>query len=243
MTHGYDALAWFYDRYWRSRYHDAARPALDRLLYRALAPGSRVVDLCCGTGHLTRDLANNGYSAVGVDRSLEMLRIARRRVPAARFVCADARAFDVGRADAIVSTFDSINHLVTPDDVETAFRTVRRGLSACGLFVFDVNTSAAYESEWGKSSAVVDTDAALFVRGSYDRRTRIGTTDITMFRLNGQWTRRDARIEQRCYDENEIRDTLAASGFADVVSLRAVDAGMTGDIAVGRCFFACRAGS
>lgn len=48
----------------------------------ALRPGDRALDLACGTGSLTRDLAKavgSGGSVVGVDFSPEMLRIAAAR--------------------------------------------------------------------------------------------------------------------------------------------------------------------
>jgi len=48
----------------------------------ALAPGDTAVDVACGSGALTRELARvvaPGGSVVGVDRSAEMLRVARRR--------------------------------------------------------------------------------------------------------------------------------------------------------------------
>jgi len=238
----YDHLAWFYDRYWRDRYHAAARPALTRLLYACLPPGSRVLDLCCGTGHLASDLCARGYRVTGIDRSIEMLRLARRSIDAVQFVCADARAFSLSGFDAAVSTFDSINHLVADGDLVAAFRCVAEALRAGGLFVFDVNTEEAYASEWGKSSAVVETDAALFVRGGYDQSTRIGTTLVTMFRLgeDGRWARRDAAVMQRCYSDVDIRAALGAGPFVAIESVSAADAGMYGDIAVGRRFFRCR---
>jgi demethylmenaquinone methyltransferase/2-methoxy-6-polyprenyl-1,4-benzoquinol methylase len=69
----------------------------------ALAPGDRCLDLCCGTGAVTRELARLGAWTVGVDASAEMLAIAHG-VPAVgvQFVQGDAlqlpfppAAFDV----------------------------------------------------------------------------------------------------------------------------------------------------
>ena len=41
------------------------------------APGSRVIDLGCGNGALTEQLAARGYDVTGVDASAEMLELAR----------------------------------------------------------------------------------------------------------------------------------------------------------------------
>src|ERR1700733_3315168 len=77
MTFGVDAL-------WRRR----AIAMLDA------APDARLLDLCCGTGVMTRDLAGGSTEGgvTGVDFSPAMLAIARARVaePRVEFVEADA---------------------------------------------------------------------------------------------------------------------------------------------------------
>ena len=50
----------------------------------ALPPGSRVLDLACGTGDLCRELAKRGYRPVGVDRSAGMLAAQRTTAPLVR---------------------------------------------------------------------------------------------------------------------------------------------------------------
>jgi demethylmenaquinone methyltransferase/2-methoxy-6-polyprenyl-1,4-benzoquinol methylase len=57
------------------------REAVDAL---ALPPGSRVLDLACGTGDLCRTLASAGHRPVGVDFSAGMLRVARTDAPLVR---------------------------------------------------------------------------------------------------------------------------------------------------------------
>lgn len=49
-----------------------------------LSPGSKVLDLACGTGDLCRELAKRGYRPVGVDRSAGMLAAQRTTAPLIR---------------------------------------------------------------------------------------------------------------------------------------------------------------
>ena len=49
-----------------------------------LSPGSKVLDLACGTGDLCRELAKRGYRPVGVDRSSGMLAAQRTTAPLVR---------------------------------------------------------------------------------------------------------------------------------------------------------------
>ena len=144
----YDRFATVYDRHF-GRFAVRVVPVLERLVFSHLPPGARVLDLCCGTGQLAAALTDRGFAVTGLDGSPGMLRIARRNAPAADFVLADARAFDLPAAfDAAVSTFDSINHVVDPTDLAAVFANVHRALRRGGRFAFDVNTDEGYRCRW-----------------------------------------------------------------------------------------------
>ncbi|WP_124707620.1 class I SAM-dependent methyltransferase [Gordonia insulae] len=113
---GYDAMADLYIETFPSPY---ATP-LERHLVAAFAdlvaqdpvPGV-VVDIGCGPGQITADLAARGLSVIGVDPSREMLRIARRDAPTVRFVQDDAHLGSTELADvdiaAILARFSLIH--------------------------------------------------------------------------------------------------------------------------------------
>ena len=69
-----------------------------------LPPGSRVLDIACGTGDLCRELKANGYRPFGIDRSAGMLAAARTSAPLLR---SDGLAlpFPDGSVDGIVCGF------------------------------------------------------------------------------------------------------------------------------------------
>jgi len=62
-------------------------------LVELLAPqaGERILDLGCGTGALTAEIAERGVEVLGVDRSEEMISQARRKFPPLKFEAMDAR--------------------------------------------------------------------------------------------------------------------------------------------------------
>jgi len=67
-------------------------------------PGERILDLGCGTGHLTGKIAEAGAQVVGVDRSPEMIEQAREKYPALRFEVMDACELSLdGSFDAVFS--------------------------------------------------------------------------------------------------------------------------------------------
>ena len=74
--------------------------------------GGAVLDLGCGCGvPLARDLAARGYEVTGVDLSAVQVERARRLVPAARFLHADATQvrFPPSSLDAVVSLYALIH--------------------------------------------------------------------------------------------------------------------------------------
>lgn len=99
--------------------------------------GERVLDLGCGTGHLTATVAESGASAVGVDRSGEMLAEAQSAHPGLPFVRGDVRRLPFeGSFDAVLS--NAVLHWVDESDQDAALSSVREALRPGGRFVAEL---------------------------------------------------------------------------------------------------------
>jgi ubiquinone/menaquinone biosynthesis C-methylase UbiE len=190
-------------------------PLVERLVLAKMPSGAAILDLCCGTGQLAAALTKRGFRVTGVDGSEEMLGYARHNAPGAEFHLADARSFVLGdRFDAAISTYDSLNHLMTIDDLTKAFVQTARVLKPGAPFLFDLNMDTGYRERWCGSFSVVEPDHVVAVRSSYDAEQRCGRFDLTLFHLVDQaWKRLDLALEQRAYSEEEIRAALASAGF------------------------------
>jgi SAM-dependent methyltransferase len=237
----YDRFASIYNNWLGEDFCQRALPALDRLLLHTLPAGSRILDLCCGSGQMARALVRLGYDVTGLDSSSEMLRIAGEKVPEANFVQADARHFQMsGSFDAAISTFNSLAHIDSQSDLVRVFRNVRDALHPGSPFLFDLSMEEAYTSKWRGSFALVADDHACIVRPIYDAQSQIGTNRITLFELvSGAWQRSDFTITQKCHAASDVRSALHAAGFDDVRTYDAQrELGMTGES--GRTFFLCR---
>ena len=236
----YDEFAWFYNRYWNEEFHTLAFPILERIWLERIPGAARVLDLCCGTGHLAGLLAARGYRVTGVDVSCDMIRYARENVPAAEFLVGDAAAVCLpGPFDAAVSTFDSLNHILELRQLEAAFRNAAAAMTPGSPFAFDMLLEEAYQTHWGESFALVRDDHVLTITGSgYDFRHRLAKCDVTMFRLvEGSWRRSDAVVRERCYTAAEIEKALVGAGFGEILCYDAGDLGMGGQLGEGRTFF------
>ena len=240
----YDPIAGLYHQNWDDWYLPQAAVALESLFFSTLEPGARVLDVCCGCGHVTRELVARGYQVTGVDASAELIAQAKRDLPSATFVVADVRQFQsTAQFDGALSTFDSLNHILELRDLEASFRNAHRALLAGAPFVFDMNTEEAYRMDWQEWTTRVTPTSVSLVRGRFDPVTRQVATEIVWFRQlpDGQWERRDSVVPQRCYDSDEIREALERAGFRSVTSCSAVKAGVTGEIGYGRVFWSARA--
>ncbi len=119
--------------------------AMDRL---AVQPGDRVLDLGCGTGATTIELARRSHpgEAVGVDLSATMLGAARARAEAAGELSATFRVADVQTADLGHRTFDkaySRMGVMFFADPVAAFSNVAAALRPAGGLTFACFQAAA----------------------------------------------------------------------------------------------------
>ena len=95
-------------------------------------PGEYIVDLGCGTGQLTEEIAATGATAIGLDSDRAMIAKAQSNYPNIPFQVADATSFEIETpADAIFS--NAVLHWVT--DAEAAAEKITKELKPGGRFV------------------------------------------------------------------------------------------------------------
>jgi trans-aconitate methyltransferase len=134
----YDRFAECYDVLMGNRAECVAQV---KQLLRVHAPKARtILELGCGTGTILRQLGKR-YRLTGLDLSADMLRRARRKVPAATFHRQNIARLQLSeRFDVILCLFDTINHLTSFSEWQHVFRRVHKTLNPQGVFIFDVNT-------------------------------------------------------------------------------------------------------
>jgi SAM-dependent methyltransferase len=137
----FDRFARYYDDDYRTYTEDIAA-----ILALAEESGGPVLELGCGTGRLLLPLAQAGHSVTGVDISPALLDVARRKLaqtgPPGQVTLAegDLRSFALPRRDFAFAfcTSNTLMHLTTPQDQQTALANAARHLRPGGLLLVDL---------------------------------------------------------------------------------------------------------
>ncbi|MDE6590169.1 MAG: class I SAM-dependent methyltransferase, partial [Oscillospiraceae bacterium] len=209
MMDAYTVLAQGYDRLTADVDYGRWADYAQRHFAKLKRPVRSVLELGCGTGSLTRLLAERGYSMTAVDLSLDMLTVAEQKCRGlgVRFLCRDMTRLPAAeQADAVVSGLDSVNYVTRPKALARMFGRVYRALTPGGLFLFDVKTPAALEGADGQTC--LDEDDGLYCvwRADYYPRRRICAYGLDLFVRNGDgaWDRGGEYHEEYAYTMDEL---------------------------------------
>jgi len=210
----------------------AAAPGLIHILRRhdirpaaGSPPAGRIVEVGCGGGTLARHLVDAGFEVLGIDVSPAMIRMARARVPDARFRVASLANARIPRCQAVIAIGEVVTYV--PGGLPALgrwFTRVQRALDPGGLLIFDFLESA--ERRTFAPRTRFGDDWALVARADVDRTGRLLTRRMTMFRRIGDAYRQSRETHRvRIHDRAAIGGTLARAGFS---------------VALGRSFGRCR---
>lgn len=188
-------------------------------------PGNTVLDLACGTGTLTCEMARRGYEMIGVDLSPDMLsQAAEKAVPdnviPPMFLCQSMDKLDLfGTIDACVCCLDSVNYVTDPRKLRRAFERVHLFLMPGGLFIFDINTMDKLSAMDGQIFLDENEDTYCVWRTEYSSRRRICSYYMDIFTYDDQsglWQRGEELHEERAYLPEELEEFLRSAGFRDI---------------------------
>ena len=216
----YDLLAPFYDGINSDIDYSAWADFIEAVVARENPDKPRpelVLDLGCGTGRMTLELARRGYDMTGVDYSPEMLDIARSEAEREGlsdilWLCQDMREFELyGTVDLAVCCLDGINHITKKNELSKVFSLVHNYLVPDGLFIFDVNGRHKFENIYADNSFVMEEDGGVCVwQNYYNPKSKLCDFYITLFKEceDGRYERYDEVQRERMYRLTEIKKLL-----------------------------------
>jgi SAM-dependent methyltransferase len=217
-----EALSW-----WRMhleddprRPHSQVKTQIDGVeRFMRLEPRSRVLDLGCGSGRRTIELARRGHRVLGVDPDERALAVARASAKGERlhthFMKADVRAIPYrAEIDAVVSLDGAFGQLPNDRDDLRCLEAARKALKPRGLLLIDTlnkewlmrhfEPNYWEQGEEGKGAVVLDQISFDFERGRLDNRRVI---------VDAAGKRTPSFVSIRVYALTELKAQLERAGL------------------------------
>jgi SAM-dependent methyltransferase len=228
---------WFEDEsFWTELYpfmfpderFEAAEEEIDKIITLLDFRGSSVLDLCCGPGRHSVELAKRGYSVTGVDRTQFLLDKARERAANegvdVEWVEEDMRRFVRPDAyDLVLSMFTSFGYSDDTNEDTVVLTNVFRSLKPGGAVILEMMGKERLARIFQPTSSQTAPDGSLLVerRHIFDEWTRLGNEWI-IIRRGGI---RSFKFHHTVYSGRELRGLLEESGLIDVM----IYGGLQGD--------------
>lgn len=230
MSDGYHALAAVYDRLNGDVDYAAWADFIEACFkeYCTEKPSS-LLELGCGTGSMTLELARRGYDLTALDLSEDMLSVAHQRASEEGFknilfLQGDMTDFELyGTVDGIVCCLDGINHLTHREDAAACFALAANYLNPGGVFLFDLNSPYKFKNLYADNDYILEEDGAVCCwQNRLNKKGDVCDFYLTVFEElpNGLYKRTDGVQRERCYGMKAIKNLLAETGleFVSAVS-------------------------
>ncbi|AEB75615.1 class I SAM-dependent DNA methyltransferase [Clostridium botulinum] len=176
------------------------------------------LDLACGTGNMTKELAKEFKHIWAVDMSQEMLTEAeekmRKEKIKAKLVCQDISNLKLNKKfDLITCALDSTNYILEVEDLKNYFSSVKDHLKEDGLFIFDINSYYKLTNILGNNIYNYDEDDVVYIWENLLEKD-IVEMYITFFIKSGDMYKRfDEEHRERAYTEEFLEKLLNDIGF------------------------------
>jgi SAM-dependent methyltransferase len=191
-----------------------------------LVPPAKILDVCCGPGRHSVELARKGYTVTGIDRTAAYLDIARNAASAAQlsidFELADARTYRKSHAfDVVLNLFNSFGYFATEDENLALLACAYDSLVPGGKLLLEtVNkdymvTSPSMTLTRTAEGAVLNEETHV----SPDKSVLFGRRTI----IEPDHTRSDFDFSLQLYSEDELGHLLHRAGFSTSSSYGALD--------------------
>jgi SAM-dependent methyltransferase len=183
---------------------------------------AQVLEVACGTGSLSVELAGQGFEVYGLDYSPQMLQLARQKATDTgqkiEYYCQDMReALPIYNLDGIICFYGGLNFLNSGERLQQAFEVIYAALKPGGVLIFDQFQPDKARQLFSGTSAG-DYEQFFAVTQSECDETGQVHHQITYFlrQADGSYQREDEEHFIRLHPFGEITARLELAGFEPV---------------------------
>lgn len=181
----------------------------------------KVLEAACGTGSITRILADNNYRVTAFDLSQDMLMRAYEKLgrsPGVKLLNMDMTNFKINdKFDSAICCCDGVNY-ITENDLKQFFKTVYNHLNDNSKFIFDMSTKYKYDSMFNDTYVYDDGEIFYVWENVMDEPNNVVNMEINFFirdSLN-KYVRINEIQTQYIHGAETITKLLKEEGFTDI---------------------------
>ena len=216
----YDSFSRFYDSLTDNVEYKKRADYFCRLLSMCGVNGGILLDLGCGTGSMSIEMAKRGFDVIGVDLSIGMLNEARMKAyeSGAQILLLNQSMDELdlyGTVDCAICVLDGINHLSGKEQIKAAFEKVSLFMNPGGAFAFDVNTLYKHKNVLADNVYVYETENVYCVwQNSYNEADSSVDISLDFFEEeDGVYYRSEESFTEKAYELSDISAWLTQAGF------------------------------
>lgn len=218
----YEGFANVYDHVMNNISYEEWFGRLKKYLEEHGITGGTICELGCGTGIMTELFAGAGYHMIGVDRSGDMLALARNKMEETGsdilYLQQPMEELELTEpVESIISVCDSMNYLLHEEDMISTFTRVKKYLKPGGYFIFDLKTSYCYRNIIGNQTWVEQDDEISYIWENYFYEDQdINEYTLTIFRKQPEgelYEKIEEAHYQKAYSVQRLRELLEKSGM------------------------------
>lgn len=179
---------------------------------------ARILDLCCGIGRHSLELARHGFDVVGVDRTPRFIGKAKQEADRsglnAEFIVGDMRGYCVPNSFAIaLNLFGSFGYFENPEDDRKVVENMYASLRPGGQFLIETMGKEILARNFQERDWTEEGDLLFLSEKKVSQNWR---------RIQTRWIaikgtqRVEHRVSVRSYSAVELSSLLSACGFATV---------------------------
>lgn len=212
----YKVFSKLYDKFMEFSDYGAWEKQVEELIKEGQPKGKTLLDIGCGTGELLLRMTKN-YQCDGMDLSEEMLKIAQRKLKhrEVKLFLGDMVEFNTGyKYDIMVSLFDTVNHMVSVEELESHLRSVANSLNDEGVYIFDI-VDREFMDTMFPGGLFVDNRKDITCIWEHEIEDGIDYIDATYFLKNsrGSWDKLTELYSKKIFTDAEIEKCSEISGL------------------------------
>lgn len=199
----------------QQRLADAVEQVANIISLLGIKPGAHILDLGCGVGRHSLELARRGFQVTGVDRTKKYLEQASVQAEKeglkVEFVQEDMRKFCRPEAfDTAINMFTSFSYFEDPEEDRQVVLNVYRSLKEGGLFLLETHGKETLarifrESNWHDENGVLILEERRVTRNW-------GWMENRWIMIDGS-KRTESKVTHRLYSATELIALLNGCGF------------------------------